>query len=59
MAVTEERNYLFVHKVVKKKLSEKTSHAASGELFLNMFSRALRHLKDNKHNGLYLALKIC
>ena len=48
MVVTEEGKYLFVHKVVKK-ISEKTSHAASSELFVNMFS----------HNSLCLALKIC
>ena len=45
MIVTEEGKYLFVHKVVKKKnISEKTSHAASGELFLNMFSRSLQDI---------------
>ena len=44
MVVTDKGKFLFVHKVVKKKLSEKTSHAASGELFVNMFSRALQDI---------------
>lgn len=44
MVVTDEGKFLFVHEVVKKN-SEKTSHVASGELFVNMFSRALQDIR--------------
>ena len=40
---TKENFCLFI-KSLKKKLSKKTSHAASGELFVNMFSRALQDI---------------
>lgn len=58
MLVTEEGNYLFVHKVEPENTQKKKSHTANSKLFVKTFCTFVaKYLKENKDDSLCLALK--
>ena len=58
MLVTEEGNYLFVHKVEPENTQKKKSHTANSKLFVKSFCTFVaKYLKENKDDSLCLALK--
>lgn len=59
MLVTEEGNYLFVHKVEPENTQKKKSHTANSKLFVKTFCTFVaKYLKENKDDSLSCA-KIC
>ena len=57
MVVTEEGNFCLFIKSLKKTLREDIPRGKRWAIRKHVFTCVTRHLKDNKHNSLYLALK--